>query len=63
MNWVKEGLNYWENPECPREYLEGALIRLINEIEGITLPLDYFKILSEKDLRKKVGFYEYVSEK
>ncbi|PSL41742.1 hypothetical protein B0H94_11855 [Salsuginibacillus halophilus] len=63
MDWVKEGLNYWENPQCPREYLEKALVRLINETEGVELPKDHFNTLDEQDLRKEVGFYEYVSDK
>lgn len=28
-NWEKEGVNYWENEDCPREYLEKALVDLV----------------------------------
>lgn len=63
MEWVKEGINYWENPDCPTEYLEGALIRLVNEVEGIELPIDYFKGRDREFLQREVEHYEYVADK
>lgn len=63
MDWVKDGVNYWENKDCPKEYLEGALVRLVEEVEGETLPINYFETYSEAELRERVGFYEYVADK
>lgn len=62
-NWEKEGVNYWENEDCPREYLEKALLELIYWVEGVSVPPEYTKELSENKLREDVGFYEYVADK
>lgn len=61
--WVVDGVNYWENEDCPREYLERAFINLIKFVEGIEIDADKLADVSEKELRKEIGFYEYVSEK
>lgn len=61
--WIKEGVNYWENPDCPKECLEGALVRLIQEIEDVTLPINHFETWNEGELREKVEFYEYLADK
>ncbi|MEH7116139.1 hypothetical protein V7128_01770 [Neobacillus vireti] len=63
MDWVKEGINYWENPDCPIEYLEGALVRLVNEVEGVELPIEYFKGQSREFLQREIEHYEYVADK
>ena len=61
--WVVDGVNYWENEDCPREYLERAFINLIYFVEGIEIDADKLADVSDKELRKEIGFYEYVSEK
>ena len=61
--WVVDGLNYWENEDCPREYLESAFISLIDFVEGVEIDADKLADVSDKELRKEIGFYEYVSEK
>lgn len=63
MEWVKEGVNYWENPNCPIEYLQGALVRLVNEVEGAELPIDYFKNVDRGHLIQEIAFYESVIDK
>lgn len=63
MNWKKEGVNYWENPDCPKGYLEGALVRLIHEVEGVKLPIDFFSESSRNHIVEQIEFYEYVSDK
>lgn len=63
MGWEKDGVSYWENPECPRSYLEESLKCLISEVEDVIVPIGEFKELSEEELRSKVDFYEYVSGK
>ena len=60
---VVEGVNYWENEDCPRDYLERAFIELIYFVEGIEIDADKLADVSDKELRKEIGFYEYVSEK
>lgn len=62
-SWEKEGVNYWENQDCPREYLEKALVELIEYVEGVTVPIKDIEQLSENKLREDVGFYEYVADK
>lgn len=62
-NWEKEGVNYWENEDCPREYLEKALIELVHWVEGEDVPEEHVQSLSEAKLREEVGFYEYVADK
>ncbi|UJQ43245.1 hypothetical protein [Staphylococcus phage vB_Sau_P68] len=62
-NWEKEGINYWENDDCPREYLEEALIELVKWVEGEDVSREHTKSLSEAKLREEVGFYEYVADK
>lgn len=63
MTWVREGVNYWENPDCPKEYLEGALVRLVEEVEGVEVPTDYFSERSRSELVEEIDFYEYVADK
>ena len=62
-SWAVKGVNYWENEDCPREYLERAFIDLIEFVEGIEIDADKLADVSDKELRKEIGFYEYVSEK
>lgn len=61
--WTVEGVNYWENEDCPRDYLERAFIELIYFVEGIEIDADKLADVSDKELRKEIGYYEYVSEK
>ena len=63
MGWHNKELNYWENPDCRIEYLEGALVRLIDEVEGVTLPSDYFSGKERAYIADKVAFYEYLLDK
>lgn len=63
MDWEKEGVNYWENPDCPREYLEKSLVDLISYVEGVVLSEDSFEEESRESLVNQVGFYEYLSDK
>lgn len=63
MDWVIEGMNYWDNPNCPRGYLESSLVDLVSGVEGIALEESYVEKLTEQELRKEVSFYEYVSDK
>lgn len=63
MYWSKEGVNYWENPDCPVEYLESSLVQLINDVEGAELPENYFKGTDRHRLVEEIKFYEYVSDK
>lgn len=63
MGWEKEGVNYWENPNCPREYLEKAMLDLVEFVEGEVLRKDFFTPYSDTDLRKGIEHYEYVSDK
>ena len=63
LNWIKEGVNYWENPDCPKEYLEGALVRLVHDVEGEDLPLEYFADKDREYLVEQIERYEYVADK
>jgi len=63
MTWEKEGVNYWENPDCPRDYLEQALRNLVIEDEGAWLSSTYLAALSDEALRREIGFYEDVADK
>lgn len=62
-SWEKEGVNYWENEDCPREYLEKALVELVEYVEGTVVPIEEIKKMSEDKLREDVGFFEYVADK
>ena len=62
-SWEKDGVNYWENEDCPRKYLEKALAELIEYVEGVTVPFKDIEQLGENKLREDVGFYEYVADK
>ncbi|WP_342512277.1 hypothetical protein MKY34_16860 [Sporosarcina sp. FSL K6-1522] len=63
MEWVIDGMDYWCNPNCPREYLERALVDLVSGVEGVSLEESYVEKLTEQELRKEVSHYEYVSDK
>lgn len=63
MDWVKEGVNYWENPDCPIEYLQEALVRLVNEVEDAELPINYFDNVNRDHLIQEIAFYEDVADK
>lgn len=63
MNWMKKGVNYWENPNCPRGYLEGALVRLVSELEGVEVPIDHYKDTKQEKLIQDIAFYEEVASK
>lgn len=63
MEWEKEGINYWHNPDCPKEYLEESLVKLIAFCEGYRLPDNHFKDASRETLVEEVAFYEYLSDK
>lgn len=63
MKWVKENVNYWENPDCPTDYLRGALVRLVSEVEGVNLPINYFNNRDRKYLSEKIAFYEEIADK
>lgn len=62
-SWEKEGVNYWDNEDCPRDYLEKALVDLVEYVEGTVVPIEEIKKMSEDKLREDVGFYEYVADK
>ena len=62
-SWERDGVNYWENEDCPREYLEEALIELVKWVDREYVSKEYNKSLSETKLREEVGFYEYVADK
>ncbi|WZN67687.1 hypothetical protein vBSauMSDQ_0197 [Staphylococcus phage vB_SauM-SDQ] len=62
-NWEKERVNYWENEDYPREYLEKAFIDLVEYVEGVTVSSKDVKQLREDKLREDIGFYEYVADK
>ena len=63
MTWEKEGVNYWDNPDCPRDYLEQTLRNLIIEVEGAWIASDYLAALSDEALRWEIGFYEELADK
>lgn len=63
MEWVIEGVNYWENPDCPREYLEQSLITLVEEVEDITLSKNFYSDSSREYIQQKIAFYESVLDK
>ena len=63
MKWIKEGVNYWENPDCPRWYLEESLIGLIMDVEGVRIPRYHFSNDSRELLIDNVKYYEYLSDK
>lgn len=62
-SWEIKGVNYWENDDCPRNYLENALIDLLMFVEGVEVIAEQFSNMSDDELRREVGFYEYVSDK
>ena len=61
--WEKDGINYWDNEDCPREYLERAFINLIDFVEGAEIDVGELADVSDKVLRKEIEFYEYVADK
>jgi len=61
--WEKDGVNYWDNEDCPREYLEQAYVDLIYFVEGVEIDVDNLNDVNEKELRKEVEHYEYVADK
>ena len=63
MGWQKEGVNYWDNPDCPRGYLENELIKLIEYVEGTELPDDYFSNTSRDLIQRQIAFYEDIADK
>jgi len=62
-SWMIDGVNYWENADCPRDYLENALIKLLMFVEGVEDVAEQFSNMPDEELRREVGFYEYVSDK
>lgn len=64
MEWVKEGVNYWENPDCPREYLEYALRELENcssKLKAYSkLPSNYFNAFSDAEIKRLIAEHEYI---
>lgn len=63
MQWEVKGLNYWENPNCPRAYLDNALIGLVEFVEGVALPSNYFSHNSNQEVRNEIERYEYLADK
>jgi len=63
MKWEKDGVNYWENEDCPNEYLRQALSNLIEFVEGTKISPIHFTPLTREQLCEKIAFYEYVSDK
>lgn len=63
MDWEKPGMNYWENEDCPKEYLEEALIELIEFVEGEEMPANHFNNMSRENIVKQVEKYEYYADK
>ena len=56
-------MNYWNNPEHSREELVESLADLIEYVEGVELPADYFADKSEQWIRDEVEWYEYLADK
>lgn len=63
MGWVKEGVAYWENPNCPKEYLIDCLQDLVLFVEGVHVDTEHFVNLGDSELRERVERYEYLSDK
>lgn len=61
--WVKEGTPYWENEDCPREYLMHSLQHLILLVEDVHVDKDHFYNLSDEKLRDEVARYEHLADK
>lgn len=62
-DWVVEGVNYWENENCPYDILVKAFIELVDFVEGVEIGENEAKSMTREELVKKIGFYEYVSDK
>ena len=56
-------MDYWNIPEHSREELVESLADLIEYVEGVELPADYFADKSEQWIRDEVEWYEYLSDK
>lgn len=63
MDWEKNGVNYWENKDCPEQYLRMALSGLIEFVEGVKISPIHFTPLTREKLCEKIAFYEDVSDK
>lgn len=63
MGWVKKGVNYWENPDCPKDYLEKSLRQLIIDVEGVAIPLFEIKKKERDELVREIAFFEEVADK
>lgn len=62
-SWIKDGINYWDNEDCPRSYLEKSLVMLVDDVEGVEVDSDHFNELPREELIRKIDFYEYVLDK
>ena len=56
-------MNYWENPDITREELVECLVDLIDYIEGVKVPTEYFDDKSEQWIRDEVEWHEYLADK
>lgn len=61
--WVRDELNYWENPKCPRRVLEEEFSFLVWAVEGVRVDIEDVKDMTEEKLRERCRFYEYVANK
>lgn len=61
--WEKEGVNYWDNEDCPIDYLRQSLVNLILYVEEVDVPLTRFENLTREQLVERIAFYEHVSDK
>lgn len=62
-DWVVEGVNYWENENCPHDILVKAFIELADFVEGAEIDENEAKSMTREELVKKISFYEHVADK
>ena len=61
--WENPNVNYWDNENCPVEYLRTSLIDLVFYVEGVELPYAAVYQLSDAELRQQIDWYEYLADK
>ena len=62
-DWVKDGVNYWENKDCPYDTLVKAFIELVDFVEGTEIEERVVRTMSREELVKEIEFYEHVADK
>lgn len=63
MEWEKENVNYWENPDCPIQYLRDALVNVVDFVQGERPPYGYVERLNRESLCTEIAFFEDVADK